>query len=83
MYYGFGALNFVVPICETTVLILDYPIVSSWLVFAIDLLWIFTVSVLLVALIIIKRTLKDTKGRVAVNFKAMIVHFAAFAIYAA
>jgi len=64
-------------------MILDYKIVASWFTFATNFLWLFTVSILLVALIIIKRTLKDSKGMVAVNFKAMIVHFTAFAIYAA
>lgn len=44
---------------------------------------IFTVVVLLAALIIIKNSLKGKEARVAVNFKAMIVHFFAFAIYAA
>ena len=44
---------------------------------------IFTVVVLLAALIIIKNSLKGKEARVAVNFKAMIVHFVAFAIYAA
>ena len=44
---------------------------------------IFTVVVFLAALIIIKNSLKGKEARVAVNFKAMIVHFFAFAIYAA
>lgn len=44
---------------------------------------IFTVVVFLAALIIIKNSLKGKEARVAVNFKAMIVHFVAFAIYAA
>ena len=81
MYYGFGALNFFMPIIFTA-LIVKSPKVSFWLSVTLDIFWIFTVVVLLVALSIIKKTL-SAEGRVAVNVKAMTIHFFAFAIYAA
>ncbi len=81
MYYGFGALNFFMPIISTA-LIGKCVKVSSWLSFTLNFLWIFTIGVLFVALWIIKRSLK-AESRVVVNFKAMFIHFLAFAIYGA
>ncbi len=81
MYYGFGVLNFLTPIISTA-LIVKCVKVSSWLSFTVNFLMIFTVGVLFVALSIIKSSLK-AESRVAVNFKAMLIHFLAFAIYGA
>jgi hypothetical protein len=80
MYYGFGALNFCTPIISTA-LIFKSPEVSSWFYITDDLLLIFTVGVLFVALFIIKRSLK-AESKVAVNVKAMTLHLVAFAMYA-
>jgi hypothetical protein len=80
MYYGFGALNFCTPIIQIALLDKS-PTVSNRLSITVDILWMFTVAVLFVALFIIKRSLK-AESRVAVNVKAMTLHFIAFAIYA-
>ena len=80
MYYGFGALNFFLPIIFTA-LIGKSPGVSFWLSLILNIIWIFTVAVLFVALSIIKRSL-SAESRVAVNVMAMTTHFIAFAIYA-
>jgi hypothetical protein len=56
--------------------------VSNWLSLSVNLLWILTAVVMLVALIIIKKSL-DAQSRGAVNVCEMSIHFSAFAIFAA
>jgi hypothetical protein len=81
MYYGFGALIVLIPVIATSIL-WSRPKANAWLEIINLILWIFTVVVMLVALIILYRTL-NTENRSAVNVKAVTLHFAAFAIFGA
>lgn len=47
-----------------------------------EFLVILSAVTLLVALIIINSAIKATEGKVAINFRAMVIHFIAFAILA-
>ena len=80
MYYGFGALNVCIPILQAVFFGSKYD-VSNWLFFAITLLWIVTAVVMIVALVIISRSL-DAETRVVLNFKEISLHISAFIIFA-
>ena len=80
MYYGLGALNVCIPILQAAFTVSN-PTVSNWLWLAVDILWIITAVVMILALVIISRSL-DPETRVAVNCKEMSIHILVFTIFA-
>ncbi len=79
LYYGFGALNVCVPIIAVAIARSSHE-GYKFLLIIVQLLWIFTVGVLYFALSILNKSL-NAKNNVAVNFKEMMFHFGAFAIF--
>ena len=80
MYYGFGALNIFIPILQS-VFFVSHPILSSYLNILMSLLWIGTSVVMILALVIITRSL-DAETNAKVKVKEISLHISAFTIFA-